>query len=50
MGELHVTTLTGNGAVLAETDIAAFRARLRGPLLLGGDPGYDEARAVWRRT
>jgi FAD/FMN-containing dehydrogenase len=29
------------------SEIAALAARLRGPLLRPGDPGYDEARAVW---
>ncbi len=24
-----------------------FRARVRGPFLLPGDPGYDEARSIW---
>lgn len=47
MSELHVVTLTGNGAVLGDADIDAFRARLRGPVLLSGDAGYDEARTVW---
>ena len=27
--------------------IDSFRTRLRGPLLLPGEPGYDEGRAVW---
>jgi FAD binding domain/Berberine and berberine like len=27
--------------------IEDFRARLRGPLLLSGSPGYDDARSVW---
>lgn len=27
--------------------VDAFRAALRGPLLLPNDPGYDEARTVW---
>jgi FAD/FMN-containing dehydrogenase len=27
--------------------ISTLRTRLRGPLLLPGDPGYDEARSVW---
>jgi FAD/FMN-containing dehydrogenase len=27
--------------------VEAFRATLRGPVLLPGDPGYDEARAIW---
>ena len=27
--------------------ISALRSRLRGPLLLPGDPGYDDARSLW---
>jgi FAD/FMN-containing dehydrogenase len=27
--------------------IDSFRTRLRGPLLLPGEPGYDEGRAIW---
>ena len=27
--------------------IEDFRARLRGPLLLSGSPGYDDTRSVW---
>jgi FAD/FMN-containing dehydrogenase len=27
--------------------ITALRSRLRGPLLLPGDPGYDDARSLW---
>lgn len=27
--------------------IGALRSRLRGPVLLPGDPGYDDARSVW---
>jgi FAD/FMN-containing dehydrogenase len=27
--------------------VEAFKATLRGPVMLPGDPGYDEARAIW---
>jgi FAD/FMN-containing dehydrogenase len=27
--------------------VEAFKATLRGPVLLPGDPGYDEARSIW---
>ncbi len=33
--------------VLDPSAIAALRSRLRGPLLLPGDPGYDDARSLW---
>ncbi|HEX9268589.1 MAG TPA: FAD-binding oxidoreductase [Candidatus Limnocylindria bacterium] len=29
------------------TTIAELRPRLRGPLLVAGDPGYDDARSIW---
>jgi hypothetical protein len=32
---------------LADAALEDFRARLRGPLLQSGDPGYDAARTVW---
>ena len=32
---------------LARQTIDDLRTRLRGPLLLPGDPGYDEARTIW---
>ena len=32
---------------LGDLAIEDFRARLRGPLLQSGDPGYDAARTVW---
>lgn len=33
--------------MLERNIIGDFRTRVRGPLLLSGDPGYDEARAIW---
>lgn len=32
---------------LVVNDIEDLRAQLRGPLLLEGDPAYDEARSIW---
>src|SRR3954469_3097654 len=40
------TELATEVMVDAET-IGAFAARVRGPVLRPGDPGYDEARAIW---
>ena len=46
-GILHVTTLSGVDTVLKEATVAAFKQRLRGPLIASSDDGYDEARRVW---
>ncbi len=44
-----VAARTGAGAevVLERALVDDLRARLRGALLLSGDPGYDDARALW---
>jgi FAD/FMN-containing dehydrogenase len=47
MDDLQVTTLDGPGAVIESGSVEEFRGGLRGPLLLAGDAGYDEARAIW---
>jgi hypothetical protein len=43
-----VSAVSGNGARLSlpKSDVQALRDSLRGPLLLPGQPGYDEARRV----
>jgi FAD/FMN-containing dehydrogenase len=38
---------TGKDAVLEEAAVEEFKSSLRGELLLAGDSGYDEARALW---
>ena len=45
---LDVEAITGDGArvVLTSAAIADLKARLRGGVLLAGDPGYDEARRI----
>ena len=40
-------TISSAAPAPSSSEIAALAARLRGPLLRPGDPGYDEARAVW---
>ncbi len=40
-------TIPSSAPAPSSSEIAALAARLRGPLLRRGDPGYDEARAVW---
>jgi hypothetical protein len=47
MRELRVVATAGGDAVVGEDGLDAFRAGLRGPLLLSGDQGYNEARTVW---
>lgn len=47
MTDLRVCTNTGDELVLGSSDLEALRARFRGPLLLAGDPGYDEARTIF---
>jgi hypothetical protein len=44
----HVEAVTGDGRTVILTDaaLADLRARLRGSLLLAGDPGYDDARLI----
>lgn len=41
------TVLNLDGRALAEPDIDALRASLRGPLIRPGDASYDEARKLW---
>ena len=43
---MRVKTIDGEVDV-TQTHINDFKSRLRGPLLLSGDSGYDEARALW---
>jgi FAD/FMN-containing dehydrogenase len=46
--ETQVTaTISSAAAAPSSSEIAGLAARLRGPLLRPGDPGYDGARAVW---
>lgn len=40
-------TTEGIKSKLEPHSLEDLRARLRGPLLLPGDPGYDEARSIW---
>ncbi|WP_372624409.1 FAD-binding oxidoreductase [Falsiroseomonas sp.] len=46
-GRVQVNRRSGAPASIDATEISALRARLRGQVLLPGDPGYDEARQVW---
>jgi len=40
-------TVTGREFELTGDSLTSLRARLRGPLIAPGDPGYDDARSVW---
>jgi len=39
--------LNGGEVRLSRTDLSDLHARLRGELLFGGSPGYEQARRVW---
>lgn len=45
-GGIPAVTLGGKATVLGQAAIKDLKARLRGPLLLSGDEGYDAARRV----
>src|ERR1051325_302503 len=47
MTDVQVRTNAENEAVLRASDLDGLRSRFRGPLLLHGDDGYDEARTIW---
>lgn len=45
-GGISAVTLDGKAIVLEQAAIKELKGSLRGPLLLSGDPGYDQARRV----
>lgn len=47
MADLQVTTSPGGKAVIAEATVTAFKASLRGPLLMSHDESYDAVRQIW---
>jgi FAD/FMN-containing dehydrogenase len=47
MAALRVAATSGSDIIVGDDSIEAFRARLRGQLLLAGDAGYDEARTIF---
>jgi FAD/FMN-containing dehydrogenase len=47
MSDVRVTTTNGQETVLAGTVVDNFKSSLLGSLLQTGDPGYDDARALW---
>ena len=46
VGDIKAVTGGGAEVVLAQSDLENLRRSLRGPLLLPGQPGYEEARRV----
>jgi FAD/FMN-containing dehydrogenase len=44
---MHAKTLDGQDITLDTGAVAALKAHIRGPLLVPGDPGYDDSRTVW---
>lgn len=47
MAATAVTTLDETGAVFEYNALTPLRARVKGLVVVPGDPGYDEARRVW---
>jgi FAD/FMN-containing dehydrogenase len=49
-GGLAAVRLDGSATVIEQAALAELKASLRGPLLVAGDPGYEEARRVLNRS
>ena len=49
-GGLAAVKLDGSPTVIDQAALAELKGSLRGPLLLAGDPGYDESRRVLNRS
>jgi hypothetical protein len=47
---LPAVKLDGSATIIEQAALKDLKASLRGPLLLAGDPGYDEARRVLNRS
>ena len=47
MSELRIATLSGDYAVISESEVEDFRGSLYGESLLPGSDGYDSVRRVW---
>jgi FAD/FMN-containing dehydrogenase len=47
MSDIRIVTSTGENTILESATVEDFKSSLRGQLLLAGDEGYDDARAVW---
>ncbi|HEU4517468.1 MAG TPA: hypothetical protein VFR77_09215, partial [Steroidobacteraceae bacterium] len=49
-GGIAAVKLDGSATVIEQAALKELKASLRGPLLLAGDPGYDESRRVLNRS
>ena len=49
-GGLAAVKLDGSATVIEQAALAELKASLRGPLLVAGDPGYEESRRVLNRS
>lgn len=47
MTDVRLASPTGDSVDVSEEAVSELRSRLRGSVLLAGEPGYDEARSVW---
>lgn len=47
MGTIAAVSRDGQAIELEAGAVSSLRAGMRGPVLLAGDPGYDETRAIW---
>jgi FAD/FMN-containing dehydrogenase len=47
MADVSVRTREGATTVIASTAMDGLRGRLRGPVCLPGEPGYEQARTLW---
>ncbi len=44
---MKVKTINGHEIELQQAALDSFKTRLKGPVLVAGDAGYDESRTVW---
>ncbi len=44
---MRLRTLGGEAIDLPQDAVSGWKARLRGPVLLPGDPGFEDSRTVW---
>ena len=50
MTDLSIRTLNSSTKTISPNSLAAFRGKLRGPVALPGEDGYDAARTIWNAT